>query len=170
MKNKKGLSTIVATLIIILLVLVATGIIWVVVRNVIMTNSGQVDIGTKCILSQVVATRVTSTAWGNPTITDLTNAAGNTTYSVTLERTAGDDQIGGVSLVFTDATEQNTYITKILASQVSNGFSRLGITTASVNVPAQFLTGNATKIGVVIFYDDEEGVDVLCSSTNSLQF
>jgi len=35
MKNKKGLSAIVATLIVILLVLVAAGIIWVVVRNVI---------------------------------------------------------------------------------------------------------------------------------------
>jgi hypothetical protein len=164
MKNKKGLSTIVATLIIILLVLVATGIIWVVVRNVIINNSGQVDIGTKCILSQVVATKVTATAWGNPSIPT------NTTYTVTLERTAGDDQIGGVSLVFTDALEQNTYITKITAADVSNGFSRLGITTETVNVPANALTGNATKVGVVIFYDDEDGTDVLCSSMNSLQF
>jgi hypothetical protein len=168
MKNKKGLSTIVATLIIILLVLVATGIIWVVVRNVILKNTGQVDIGTKCILSQVVATRVVATAWGDPSITDWSNAAANTTYSVTLERTAGDDVIAGVSLVFTDALEQNTYIAKITA--LPNEFSRLGIQTKSVNVPASSLTGNATKVGVVIFYDDEDGTDTLCPSMNSLQF
>ncbi|HPD81743.1 MAG TPA: hypothetical protein PK357_01445 [Candidatus Pacearchaeota archaeon] len=164
MKNKKGLSTIVATLIIILLVLVAVGIIWVVVRNVIMTNTGQVDIGTKCILSQVVAKQVTAVTYGDPAVPT------NTTYRVTLERTAGDDQIGGVSLVFTDATEQNTFIVKINSADVSNGFSRLGIVTKEVEVPANAFIGNATKIGVVIFYDDEDGVDVLCSSMNSLQF
>ena len=44
-RGKRGLSTIVATLIIILLVLVATGIIWVVVRNVIKGNAEQIDLG-----------------------------------------------------------------------------------------------------------------------------
>ena len=42
-RGKRGLSTIVATLIIILLVLVATGIIWVVVRNDIKGNAEQID-------------------------------------------------------------------------------------------------------------------------------
>ena len=43
--NKRGLSTIVATLIIILLVLVAVGLIWVVVRNVIQDSAEQVQLG-----------------------------------------------------------------------------------------------------------------------------
>ena len=37
--NKKGLSTIVATLLIILLTLVAVGIIWIVIRNVVQTGT-----------------------------------------------------------------------------------------------------------------------------------
>ena len=43
--SKRGLSTIVATLIIILLVLVAVGIIWVVIRNVIQEGSEQISLG-----------------------------------------------------------------------------------------------------------------------------
>ena len=43
--KKKGLSTIVITLIIILISLVAVGIIWVVVRNVIQTGTEQVALG-----------------------------------------------------------------------------------------------------------------------------
>ena len=43
--NSKGLSTIVATLIIILLVLVSAGIIWVVVKNVIQGNAEQISLG-----------------------------------------------------------------------------------------------------------------------------
>ena len=43
--DKRGLSTIVATLLIILLTLVAVGIIWVVVRNVIQGGSEQISLG-----------------------------------------------------------------------------------------------------------------------------
>jgi cysteine-rich repeat protein len=44
-ENKKGLSTIVATLLIILLVLVAVGIVWVVVKNVLQQNSEKIMLG-----------------------------------------------------------------------------------------------------------------------------
>ena len=45
LKNRKGLSAIVATLIIILLVLVAAGIIWVVVRNIISEGAEGIELG-----------------------------------------------------------------------------------------------------------------------------
>ena len=47
--DKKGLSTVVTTLIIILLVLVAIGIVWVVVRGLIGTTETQINIQQKCI-------------------------------------------------------------------------------------------------------------------------
>jgi len=56
--NKKGLSTIVATLLIILLTLVAVGIIWVVIRGVVRDSTDQVDIDSKCLAASVEATRV----------------------------------------------------------------------------------------------------------------
>lgn len=47
-RNKKGLSEVVTTLIIILLVLVAIGIIWVVVQGLIKTNTGQINLLAEC--------------------------------------------------------------------------------------------------------------------------
>ena len=43
--QKRGLSGIVATLLIILLVIVAVGIVWVVVRNVVQEGSEQISFG-----------------------------------------------------------------------------------------------------------------------------
>ena len=48
-KDKHGLSTVVTTLIIILLVIVAIGIIWLVVRNLLNTETGTIDIQQKCL-------------------------------------------------------------------------------------------------------------------------
>ncbi|HPD81692.1 MAG TPA: right-handed parallel beta-helix repeat-containing protein [Candidatus Pacearchaeota archaeon] len=48
-RGKKGLSTIVATLIIVLLVLVATGIIWVVIKEVILKDSEKVSLNSLTI-------------------------------------------------------------------------------------------------------------------------
>jgi flagellin-like protein len=47
--EKKGLSAVVTTLIIILLVLVAVGIIWVVVRNVVEEGGSTIDLSVKCL-------------------------------------------------------------------------------------------------------------------------
>src|SRR5512137_2593316 len=87
--NKKGLSTIVATLLIILLTLVAVGIIWIVVRNVVQGGADQVDIDSKCLSASVEATKVTNVS---------------TAYQVTITRNGGEDALGGVKLVFTDAS------------------------------------------------------------------
>src|SRR3990167_792910 len=47
--DKRGLDAVVTTLLIILLVLVAVGIIWVVVRNVVQQGSEQIDINARCL-------------------------------------------------------------------------------------------------------------------------
>lgn len=168
MKNKKGLSTIVATLIIILLVLVATGIIWVVVRNVIQGGSEDVEINAKCLDSQVVATQTTRTEFGNPAV-----QYSNNTVKVTLERLGGNDEIGGVNIVFTDIDEQSNFI-----YPVEGNLQRMGITTKEVQIPLNevdfanlgYLPKNATKVTVVVYFLDSSGKAVYCPSTNALQF
>ena len=93
--NKKGLSAIVATLMIILLVLIAVGIIWVVVRNVVESGTQNIDIGAKCLEVDVRATAVSPT------------------NQVTLERGAGginiDEANGGVVIVFTDGLNSESF-------------------------------------------------------------
>ena len=56
--NKKGLDAIVTTIIIILLALVAIGIIWAVLRNVVQQGADQVDNNAKCISVDLEAVSV----------------------------------------------------------------------------------------------------------------
>ena len=88
--SKKGLSTVVTTLIIILLVLVAIGTIWVVISNVISEGTQSADWAVKCLEVSVKATSVTNCI--------------STSCDVTLSRTGSGDAINGVKLVFRNET------------------------------------------------------------------
>jgi hypothetical protein len=148
--NKKGLSTIVATLLIILLTLVAVGIIWVVVKNVITGGAGQVTIDAKCLAANVVATKVVN---ATPEI-----------FSVTLNRAGGDDQIGGVKLAFTNADESTSYVYDVPGNMVA-----LSTITVPVNITTVTLP-NPSKVSVVVYFLDDSGNAQLCSTANQLSF
>jgi len=150
MKNKRGLSAIVATLIIILLVLVAVGIIWVVVRNLIQEGAESIDIGTKCIAVDVRAVSVTP----------VVNEAGN--YSVTLRRTAGGEAIGGVKI-------------SLFNNTVNSGVLEFGIALTELQTATQPIDtgGNVTgadRLDYTVYFIDASGNDALCSQTNSYTF
>ncbi len=91
MNNKKGLSDVVTALIIILLVLVALGIVWVVIRNLIDSSSGQIDTLSQCPLINV---NIVSAVY-DPVADKL---------NVTVERAAGGGDINGVLVVASDGT------------------------------------------------------------------
>ncbi|MFH1325292.1 MAG: hypothetical protein ABIH49_00785 [archaeon] len=84
-KNKRGLSAIVITLILVLLGIVAVGVVWVVINNIVQSSSGQVSTGAKCLEISVTATSVVAGAAGE--------------YDVTLRRSATGGDIGGVKMV-----------------------------------------------------------------------
>ena len=64
--DKKGLSTVIATLLIILLVLVAAGIIWVVVKKVISKNSELVAFESTTVDLEIISvTQPKNPATGN---------------------------------------------------------------------------------------------------------
>lgn len=147
MENKRGLSAIVATLIIILLVLVAVGIIWVVVRNLIQEGSEQIDISTKCIAIDLRAVSVAPVA----------DEAGN--YSVTL-RLAGGEIIDGVKIaLFNDATN----------SGVLDGFEDLDVLETRTETIVAGIT-DANKLEFTVYFTDASGNEALCSQTNSFTF
>jgi hypothetical protein len=150
MKNNKGLSTIVATLLIILLVLVAVGIVWVVVRNVVRNGSNQVDINTMCIEAQVSATKVNETS---PAL-----------FNVTLERTGGNTEIGGVKLVFTNANETSNFI-----QDVPGDMPALSVKTVAVLVPSTNVA-NPDLVSVVVYFTDDTGNEQLCQATTPFEF
>ena len=81
--DKRGLSAIIVTLILILLAIVAVGVVWVVVNNVLESGEGRVNLGSACLEVDVEPTAATS--------------SDGITYSVTMTRSAGGDEIGGVT-------------------------------------------------------------------------
>jgi len=154
MKNQKGLSTIVATLIIILLVLVAVGIIWVVVRNVIQGGTEQIDINTKCIEVGVSATKVECI--------ETADGGNDGNCSITVSRNAGNDEIGGVKLVFANEIGEENFIRNIPGNMESfETKTVLGIETGIVN---------ASKVEVIAYFIDASGNEQLCQASNPYQF
>ena len=51
--SKRGISSIIATLILVLLTIVLIGIIWAVVNNLVTTSSKQISSGEACLTSEV---------------------------------------------------------------------------------------------------------------------
>jgi hypothetical protein len=154
--NKKGLSTIVATLLIILLTLVAVGIIWIVVRGVVQGGTNQVDLSSKCLATEIVATKVTNTS--------------TTAYHVTLNVKSADDKapVGGVMLVFTDPTESTSYPVPI-ASTGANALPSLKTVTVDADLTGSGLV-NPNKVSVVVYFLDDSGNKQLCTTANALTF
>jgi len=149
--NKKGLSTIVATLLIILLTLVAVGIVWVVVRGVVQNASGNVDIEAKCLQANIIATNV-----------DNTSA---TSFDVTLSRQGGGDEIGGVKLVFMNDSETVTYV-----ADISGNIAPLATVTKNVMINETYTTlTNPSSVEVVAYFLDDSGNEQLCSSNENIK-
>jgi len=148
--NKKGLSTIVTTLILILLVLVAVGVIWIVVKNIIDTGSEDVDVGAKCLSVDVKATAVACTG---------------TTCAVTLSRKAGGDDIGGVKLVFGNASSGTASTTP---TDISGNIAPL-ITVTQTGVDTAGVA-DSDFVGVTVYFADSSGNEKLCSTTNSFSY
>lgn len=154
--NKKGLSTIVTTLIIILLVLVAIGIIWVVIRGVIEQGTTQIDVNTKCIGTDVRATSVNCDALGR--------------CVVQLKRNQGTEEIGGVKLIFHNSTNTTSSASSAVLEGFSNDITLLS-TQASINVTGVLPSAvGSNSVDVVPYFQDDQGQDQLCTQINTFSF
>jgi cysteine-rich repeat protein len=93
-KNSRGLSTVVATLLIILVTLVAVGIIWVVVKNVIQKNADQISFGKFTVDLKISHAHIIN----------------ETDISVTVMRNPGKGELSGI--LFIAYGRDNSEITK----------------------------------------------------------
>jgi hypothetical protein len=155
-ENKRGLSTIVVTLIIVLLSLVAVGVVWVVVRGLINTGSQGVEINSKCLAVTVEASKV-----------NCSNGAANITCDVTFTRTGtGSDAIAGVKLVFRDTVHG---VNSNLISLSGNIEALVGKTQTGINTGVP-IANTLNDLDVTAFFTDSSGNEQLCSETNSFTF
>jgi len=153
MYNRKGLSAVITTLIIILLVLVAVGIIWVVVRNVVQEGAEQIDIGSKCVAVDLSANSANCVDDGN-------SWACNVTY----KRNAGGDAIGGLKIVLSNGLTSFTHdVSGNLAPPATRTES--GIDTGIANTDA-----GPNSVELAAYFTDASGNEQLCNPTGGLDF
>lgn len=144
--DKKGLSTVVTTLILILLVLVAVGIIWVVIRAFVEESVGGINYSTECLKVDLRATAVNNTA--------------GTSYDVTLKRESGGEDLGGVKIVFFSDTD---------TSSVRDSSGNIGpLMTVTKTIDGEI--SGANRVEVTPYFIDDSGVERLCGQTSSFSF
>jgi hypothetical protein len=151
--QKRGLSTVVASLLVILLVIVAVGVVWTVARNVLTGGAEQFDVGAKCLQVNLELQKA---------LEKNNSELGTSNYSVTMKRIPpGEGDIGGLKLVFFNSTTN---------SEVYDfGIALQPLQTATQTIPdVQIL--NANKIEVTVYFLDESGNEIYCQQTSTFTF
>ncbi|VVB82128.1 Uncharacterised protein [uncultured archaeon] len=157
MKNNKGLSDIVVTLIIIVISLAAIGLVWFVVNNLVKSGSQNIDVSSKCLGVDVEVVQANCTD----------GSLGNKTCDITLSRTGSETSaIGGVKLIFRNSTAgvSSTLLNVSGNIQVLVGKKETGIDTQIAN------TKGIDKIEITPFFLDNSGREQLCTQTSSFSF
>ena len=135
-QNKKGLSEAVMTVIMIALVLVAVGVIWVVVQNILAKSATNIDYNQRCLGITI-----------EPTSFDVA------TNTVTVERTTGStgDPINGFEVTLSSAT----------ASGAPQPFSGdVAVSRTIIVDQADSIIADANKVSVRLYFDDTKDVTV----------
>lgn len=101
--NKKGLSTIVATLLIILLVLVAVGIVWGVVRNIITEGAEEVSLGKLTLSLEISNVKVTDTG-----------------VDVQVKRNPGAGEMSGLKFIISDGVDTVVFDEEVTLQELAS--------------------------------------------------
>lgn len=149
MFNKRGLSAIITTLLVVLLVLVAIGIVWGVIRNILQKGAEDVASSTSCLNLDV---RATSVNCNNPEscIVKLTRSG------------AESSLLGGVKLVFYSSTENSGVIDKEDVPALGGNVESLVGKTVTVDSTLD----NPIKLEVTAYFLDDSGKEQLCTTTS----
>lgn len=153
MKNKRGMSAVVTTLLIILLAIVAIGIVWVVVKNILV--KGEEDISLTGITLNLEIQKA--------------SISGDTLY-VLVHRNAGEGTLVGINFIISDGensvvVRRNTNLpqlgTETFKFSISNELSTLEeIATVSI-APIYETSSGKEKIGEVVDIIDSIGEGVI---------
>jgi hypothetical protein len=148
--KKRGLSAIVTTLIIILLVLVAVSGIWVVVSNFLDAGTETIELTEKCLEVDLSLVSVVPGSVADD-------------YDVTLKRNAGGDTIGGIKLNIFSGTESSGVL-DFGTPAVALGELETQMETITTDITA------ANRLEYTVFFLDVSGAEQLCPTTNSKDF
>jgi hypothetical protein len=144
MRNKRGLSGVVETLVIILIVFVALGIIWFVLRGLIGKSVDSSSDNVKCIDNRI----------------EISNAGcSGSVCNLSLYRSAGKEIVAGIRIVFSGESSSSNYI-KLIPGDIPF------LTTKRIpDIPTEI--SDIDKIEVAIIMTDDSGQNIDCPVTAS---
>jgi hypothetical protein len=156
-KNRKGLSTIIVTVILIGLTIVAVGIVWAVVNNTLKKGAESTDISSKCLGIQLTASAVSCSGGTSTT-------AG--TCTVQLSRTGTDSSvISGVKVVAVNSTgTRSTFKDSPNNLPVAEG------RTVIVDTPIGMVSASVNEIESTVYFTDTAGRTQYCPQPNVFTF
>jgi hypothetical protein len=129
-KNSRGLSTIVLTLIIIVISLVAVGIVWVVVQNLLNSGSKEVGLGKFTI---------------NLDIVRAYEQAGN--ISVNVKRLSGSGELTKIKFILSDGTNSETVTEDVILDEMKDK-------TFSIH-PTEIAATNVASVSIAPVFNSE---------------
>jgi len=142
MQNKRGISGVILTILMIVLVLAAVVIIWGVITNLLKTQSEGISVNSKCLSVSIQATKLTC------------GGAQSDICNVTVSRTSTGGAIAGIKLVFTNAAGGTNYIKDVLGN----------VAPLETKTITNVTTGlaNTDKVTVSAYFTDASGKEQLC--------
>ncbi len=151
MKNTKGMSEVVTTVIFVSLALIAIGIVWAVINGVVQRGSADVTSTETCLKFDVSPTAATCV------VNDC---------SVTLYRKSGGADIKGVKIVFKDATGASGDVIDYPLNIEALKTVVLDKTTVPALADVK-TTGAPTSVDVNAYVLDASGNEYICTQTKS---
>jgi hypothetical protein len=158
-QNKRGLSTIVVTLIIIVLSLVAVGVVWAVVNGLLKTGTSNVDINSKCLGLGLQITAANCSTGATDKMCDVQVVRSGT----------GTDVINGVKVVFRNETTTTVYTPNPI-DVVGDVPALVGVRIHGVDSGLVNAVGIDTVEVTPYFKDATSGNIQLCGQTSSFNF
>jgi len=130
--NKRGLSNIVGSLLMILLVLAAAAILFVVIKNFVENSTEKVELDNKCLEIGLSVINVDSVGEN---------------YTVTIERTMSGEDIAGIKFIFeneTDSVSRNETGIE-LGEKETYKFNNIGMSNANKITAVPYFLNKAEK-------------------------
>ncbi|MCH8945712.1 MAG: hypothetical protein IIA85_02210 [Nanoarchaeota archaeon] len=147
LKDVKGLSNVIVTLIMIVLVLVAVGLIWTAVQSNIESGTEQIEVSAKCLKIDIKATKLEC------------GGVNNGVCNVTVTRNVGGDDLAGIKLILTNTEGETNYVNDVPGNIVPlETKTEVDITTGLTDV---------SIVAVAPYFLDPSGLEQLCSSRGS---
>ncbi|MFA5070861.1 MAG: hypothetical protein WC511_00645 [Candidatus Pacearchaeota archaeon] len=155
-KNKRGLSDIVITLIIVLLSMVAIGLVWFVVNNLLQSGTSGIETSAKCLNVNIEVKQA-----------NCVNGTTNQICNVTLSRTGTeDDELGGIKIIFADSVVE--VASSSLIDVPGNVAPLVG---KKISVDSLVVNANSIDmLEVTPYFTDDSGNPQLCSQTTTFEF